>query len=46
MDSKIVTGGLISLTDFCKRVRLLFKKRHMLDRQKKIYLVQIYYSFL
>ena len=33
----------ISLMDFYKRVRLLFKKRHMLDCQKKIYFVQIMY---
>ena len=43
VDSEIVIRGLISVIDFYKRVRLLFKKRHVLDCQKKIYLLQIMY---
>ena len=43
VDSEIVIRGLISVIDFYKRVRLLFKKRHVLDCQKKIYFVQIMY---
>ena len=31
---------MISLTNFYKLVRLLFKKRHMLDCQKKVNFVQ------
>ena len=41
VDSEIVIWGLISLTDFYKRVHLLFKKRHVSDCQKKISFVQI-----
>ena len=40
-DSEIVIWGLTSLTDFYKRVQLLFKKRHVSDCQKEIFFVQI-----
>ena len=41
VDSEIVIWGLTSLTDFYKRVHLLFKKWHLSDCQKKISFVQI-----
>ena len=41
VDSEIVVWGLTSLTDFHKRVHLLFRKRHVSDCQKKICFDQI-----
>ena len=41
VDSEIGIRGLTSLTDFYKRVHLLFKKRHVPDCQKKISFAQI-----
>ena len=41
VDCEMVIWGLTSLTDFHKRVYLLFKKRHVSDFQKKIYFAQI-----
>ena len=42
VDSEIVSEGLVSLTDFYKRVGLLFKKRRLSDCQQKISFVQIH----
>ena len=41
VDSEIVIWGVTFLTNFYKRVNLLFKKRHVSDCQKKISYVQI-----
>ena len=37
VDSEVVIWGLISLTDFHKRIHLLFKKRHVSDCQNLFY---------
>ena len=41
VDSEIAIWGITSLTDFYKRIHLSFKKRHVLDCQRKISFVEI-----
>ena len=41
VDPEIAIWGITSLTDFYKRIHLSFKKRHVLDCQRKISFVEI-----